>query len=283
MNAENSAANFNFLLRAAERALAFPEEAAFPERIAEGAGLSLARFAAACNALAGTEPDTFLERLRPAYRKRLPASEQTRLPFADSRETPERSNFKPPRLPVELSEMPERQRNSASLRVGWAVSETWLGLMLAAETETGVCWAAFAEDEKTALDALRAAYPNAVLFRAEDGTARAALRALNANEIHGTANVLVRLHLPGTAFQHKVWRLALEIPPGRPTTYGALAAKLGDPKAARAVGSAVGANPAAYFVPCHRVLPAGGEIGGYRWGRARKAVLIALEAGIASE
>ena len=85
------------------------------------------------------------------------------------------------------------------------------------------------------------------------------------------------LDLTGTDFQKSVWRALLEIPFGERTSYGQMAAALGRPKASRAVGSAVGANPVSLLVPCHRVLPSSGQIGNYRWGADRKRALLDAE------
>lgn len=87
----------------------------------------------------------------------------------------------------------------------------------------------------------------------------------------------VKLHLNGTAFQLKVWKALLAIPVGQLTTYGELASKIGKPKAARAVGTAIGKNPMAYMVPCHRVVQSDGGLGGYRWGKKRKRKIIEWE------
>ncbi len=85
------------------------------------------------------------------------------------------------------------------------------------------------------------------------------------------------LHLRGTNFQQQVWRALLAVPPGETTDYGELAAAVGRPGAARAVGNAVGANPVAWIIPCHRVLRRNGALGGYRWGADRKRVMLAWE------
>ena len=86
-----------------------------------------------------------------------------------------------------------------------------------------------------------------------------------------------KVHLTGTDFQLSVWQELLCIARGQTCTYAELAMRLAHPRAARAVGSAVGANPVAILVPCHRVLPASGGIGGYRWGAELKAQLLAAE------
>lgn len=83
----------------------------------------------------------------------------------------------------------------------------------------------------------------------------------------------------GTAFQREVWRLLLEVGWGKRISYGALATMMGRPQAVRAVASAVAANPIALLIPCHRIVRADGQTGGYRWGRALKQALLELEAG----
>ncbi len=81
----------------------------------------------------------------------------------------------------------------------------------------------------------------------------------------------------GTAFQQQVWRATLRVPYGQPSTYGQIAAAIGNPRASRAVGTALGHNPIAIFVPCHRILGANGRIGGYTGGLRYKRALLALE------
>jgi AraC family transcriptional regulator of adaptative response/methylated-DNA-[protein]-cysteine methyltransferase len=88
----------------------------------------------------------------------------------------------------------------------------------------------------------------------------------------------IKLHLKGTPFQLKVWEALLNIPMASLTTYGQLAAGLSRPKASRAVGSAVGDNPVAFLIPCHRVIQSTGAIGQYHWGSDRKAAIIGWEA-----
>jgi AraC family transcriptional regulator of adaptative response/methylated-DNA-[protein]-cysteine methyltransferase len=89
----------------------------------------------------------------------------------------------------------------------------------------------------------------------------------------GHKSVTLPLAVTGTNFQVQVWRALLELDPGATVTYSALARQLGRPDGARAVGNAVGANPVAWVIPCHRVLKASGELGGYRWGATRKQMI----------
>ena len=88
----------------------------------------------------------------------------------------------------------------------------------------------------------------------------------------------IKLHLKGTAFQLKVWQTLLTIPMGKLSTYGSIAALLDKPSASRAVGTAVGDNPVAFLIPCHRVIRSSGVSGGYHWGNTRKAAMIGWEA-----
>jgi methylated-DNA-[protein]-cysteine S-methyltransferase len=106
----------------------------------------------------------------------------------------------------------------------------------------------------------------------------AALAALT-DYFAGRAPALPALDLRGSAFDLEVWRALVEIPYGETITYGELAARVGRPGAARAVGGANGRNPVAILVPCHRVVAAGGALGGYAGGLARKRWLLAHEAG----
>jgi AraC family transcriptional regulator of adaptative response/methylated-DNA-[protein]-cysteine methyltransferase len=92
----------------------------------------------------------------------------------------------------------------------------------------------------------------------------------------------IKLHLKGTEFQLKVWDALLKIPAGQISTYGRIGKGINMPSASRAIGTAIGANPVAYLIPCHRVLQSTGDIGGYHWGPTRKAAMIGWEAAITS-
>ena len=152
------------------------------------------------------------------------------------------------------------------------VASTPFGTAFVAETPRGLCRLVFVDDPgartgATELDALGVMWPRAVFIR--DDARAAALVAT----IWGRERTLLPLAVSGTNFQVQVWRALLELEPGETVTYGALARRLGKPDAARAVGMAVGANPIAWVIPCHRVLRAGGQLGGYRWGTARKQMI----------
>ena len=154
----------------------------------------------------------------------------------------------------------------------WATADTRFGQMLVAATDRGICRLSFGEDEA----ALRSRFPNASL--APGGPAMADLigRAAAAVEAPERPHDLP-LNVRGTAFQEAVWRELSRIPPGESLSYAALAARAGKPGAARAAGSACGANQVAVLIPCHRARRGDGTAGGYAWGLDVKASLIKAE------
>ena len=157
--------------------------------------------------------------------------------------------------------------------IRWAVAETYLGRMLVAATERGICRLSFDEDDAD----LRERFPNAKVEKG--GTAMADLvrrtvAAVNAPERPHDLPLDVR----GTAFQEAVWRELSRIPPGESLSYAALAARAGKPGAARAAGSACGANNVAILIPCHRARRGDGSLGGFAYGLDRKAELLKREA-----
>jgi len=157
--------------------------------------------------------------------------------------------------------------------IRWGVAWTDFGPLLVAATERGICRVAFEPDDAV----LRELFPNA---RIEQGGA--ILEGLLADAVDYVTKPGRAMTLPldvrGTAFQQAVWRELSRIPPGETLSYAALAARAGNPKAVRAVGSACGANPVAVLIPCHRAVRADGGLGGYAWGLPIKEKLLEREA-----
>jgi len=171
----------------------------------------------------------------------------------------------------------ELQRGGLGVTVRYGFHPTPFGDCLIAVTPRGVCHLAFVEPRSRteALARLEHDWPLAQLTPDQDATRAAAAKAFPPPG--SSAVPSLALHVKGTNFQLKVWKALLDIPVGDVTTYGAIATKLGDPKASRAVGAAVGANPVSYLIPCHRVIRASGELGGYAWGIERKKVMLRRE------
>ncbi len=160
---------------------------------------------------------------------------------------------------------------------GWHDSP--FGQALVMVTEYGLCGLAFADagEEVPGFEDMRRRWPNAQYTEDQSRTAPFANRIFS-NE-RWKANDRLRVTLIGTDFEIRVWEGLLKIPMGKATTYGSLATHIGKPKAARAVGAAVGKNPISFVVPCHRVIGKSGELTGYHWGLNRKRAMLGWEAG----
>ena len=163
----------------------------------------------------------------------------------------------------------EIRTQGAGVEIRHGVTETPFGMAFIAETARGLLRLGFLDGHSgaTEIAALRVSWPRAKFVR-DDERAQAL-----AESIWGNKPVTLPLAVTGTNFQVQVWRALLELGPGATVTYSALARQLGKPEGARAVGNAVSANPVAWVIPCHRVLRASGELGGYRWGVARKHMI----------
>lgn len=175
--------------------------------------------------------------------------------------------------PARLGMTPSAWRNGGKgVAIRWAIAPTSLGQMLVAATERGICRLSFDEDEAV----LAERFPYADI--APGGTALADLvaRTIAAVESPQRPHDLP-LDVKGTAFQEAVWRELSRIPAGETLSYAALAARVGKPGAARAAGSACGANNVAILIPCHRAKRGDGSLGGYAYGLAIKTELLARE------
>jgi AraC family transcriptional regulator of adaptative response/methylated-DNA-[protein]-cysteine methyltransferase len=173
------------------------------------------------------------------------------------------------------------RRGGRGETIRYAVVPSTLGYLLVGMTDRGVA-TVMLEDTIEALEATLAfEYPEASRVRDETGVAQTATAIVDSIE-RGNGLSALPLDLRGTAFQMRVWAALREIPPGTTRTYTEIAAAIGRPKAVRAVAGACAANPAALVVPCHRVVRADGNMGGYKWGAERKRRLLATEATSAS-
>ncbi|AVP95896.1 cysteine methyltransferase [Ahniella affigens] len=170
---------------------------------------------------------------------------------------------------------------AAGEQIFFASTDTALGRLMMAATETGVCFAEFGTDDAALLAKLRQEFPNATLRESparESSELATWLQALSDHLEHDQPRPNVPLDLRGTALQIKVWRFLLGTEIGSRHSYSEVARAIGADKAHRAVASACAANRIAILVPCHRVLSASGSLAGYRWGLARKRALLAQEA-----
>lgn len=176
---------------------------------------------------------------------------------------------------VEIIEMKsETLKNGLELTIDYSFNNTRFGQILIASTSLGICYLGFADEPQTAFSELKKRFPKANYIS-------------KSTELHQNTLLIfesdwskiekIKLHLQGTDFQIQVWKMLLQIPTAQLTSYGELAKQIQKPKAARAVGTAIGSNPIAFLIPCHRVVQTTGALGGYMWGETRKIALIAWE------
>lgn len=165
---------------------------------------------------------------------------------------------------------------------GWTINagfaETPFGLCLIAENTRGICHLSFVptDDRAAGAELLKQDWPAATL-RWDDSLVCKLSATLFVKPPAEKANVRLKAYVRGTDFQVRVWRALLTLPPGYLASYGRLAKAIGSPGSSRAVGTAVGRNPLAVLIPCHRVIRETGVIGEYRWGGDRKKALLAWE------
>jgi len=245
------------------------------EEVAEKIHLSPAHFQKIFTDWAGTSPKKFLQFISLEHAKNLLKEEKASL-FDTAYETGLSSTSRLHDLFVNIEGMsPAEYKNGGkSLSINYSFSESPFGNVITASTEKGICYMAFENNKETALGNLRSKFPNASFFEKQDELQKNALSIFNTD---WTKLNTVKLHLKGTDFQLKVWESLLSIPMGKLSTYGNLAEKIGNSKASRAVGTAIGNNPVAFLIPCHRVIQSSGNIGGYMWGSERKQLIIGWE------
>ncbi len=173
----------------------------------------------------------------------------------------------------------EWKSGGAGLTISYGFHPSPFGTALVMATERGLAGLAFADgsEEQAALADMGRRWPQAKLVEDNARTAPLARRIFDSKLWR--ADRPLRVVLIGTDFEVRVWETLLKIPMGRATTYSNIAAKMCAPKAARAVGAAVGKNPVSFVVPCHRVLGKSGAITGYHWGLTRKRAMLGWEAG----
>ena len=169
----------------------------------------------------------------------------------------------------------EYKNGGEQLQINYSFAETPFGNIIVASTPKGICHLAFAENEKDAMQQLHLQFPNAQFRQVVDTIQQNALFIFTQDWKDLSK---IKLHLKGTPFQIKVWEALLKIPMGDVSTYSGIANSINNPNASRAVGTAIGDNPVAFIIPCHRVIRSTGDFGQYHWGSIRKTAMIGWEA-----
>lgn len=246
------------------------------DEVAEKINLSPFHFQRLFTDWAGTSPKKFLQYLSLEHAKSILKDQQATL-FDTAYHTGLSGTSRLHDLFISLEGMTpaEYKNGGAALTISYSFAESPFGNIIVASTPKGICHMAFADDRQTAFDELQQQFPNAAYRQFADTMQQNALFIFR-KDWSQLANI--KLHLKGTAFQLKVWEALLKIPTGGLNTYLGIAQNINAPNASRAVGSAVGDNPVAFLIPCHRVIKSTGEFGQYHWGATRKSAIIGWEA-----
>jgi AraC family transcriptional regulator, regulatory protein of adaptative response / methylated-DNA-[protein]-cysteine methyltransferase len=245
------------------------------EEIAQQVSVSAFHFQRLFSEWAGTTPKKFLQYTSLQHAKRLLKENQATL-FDTAFETGLSGTGRLHDLFINIEGMTpaEYKNGGANLTINYSFAQSPFGQLIVASTEKGICYMAFKDDETEGLKDVMMKFPNAAFIQQPDTMHDHAL-AIFKNDWSQLSRI--KLHLKGTAFQLKVWEMLLKIPMGSLSSYSNIAKQVGSPNASRAVGSAIGSNPVAYLIPCHRVIQSTGNFGGYMWGSTRKTALIGWE------
>jgi AraC family transcriptional regulator of adaptative response/methylated-DNA-[protein]-cysteine methyltransferase len=260
-----------------EKAMAYMSEHASKqpslEEVAAHVHLSPFHFQRVFCRWAGITPKRFLQALTLERGKRMLKEEHSLMDVSHSIGLSGGSRLHDHFVNLEAVTPGEYKREGQGLVIEYGFHNTPLGKMLVAVTQRGVCRMEFIDyrcaDE--ALAELRKDWPKGTLVISDQSTGYV-IDALFSEQADWRRGPL-SLHVVGTNFQVAVWRALMRIPPGKLASYSQIARALGYPKASRAVGNAIGANPIALLIPCHRVIQKSGALGGYRWGITRKQMV----------
>lgn len=244
------------------------------DEIASAIGLSEYHFQRVFTRWAGISPKRFMQYLTREHAKELLAHSENLLDTTHKVGLSSLGRLHDLFVTTEAVTPGEYKSRGAGVTIRYGLHYTPFGECLIATTERGICHLGFVQNsEGDAIDNLAADWEQAEMIEDYRSTAPLAARIFS----DGQSDSPLKVHLRGTNFQIKVWEALINVPLGNVTTYEKIATEIGHPKALRAVGTAVGHNPIAVLVPCHRVIRKAGEFGNYRYGSARKKALLTKE------
>ncbi len=226
---------------------------------------------------AGVTPNRFLQVLTLERAKQMLREPKPLLEVSDALGLSSASRLHDHFVQLEAVTPGEFKAGGAGLSIEYSVHDTPFGGTFIALTSRGVCSFSFLENAEIDehLAALSRTWPRAAVRENRQRTLAVIRIMFGGKE---KPDRPLSLHVSGTNFQVNVWKALLQIPPGTVASYSQVATAIGRPNAARAVGLAVGANPVAFLIPCHRVIQQSGNLGGYRWGELRKHAINSWEA-----
>ncbi|MBI5950887.1 MAG: methylated-DNA--[protein]-cysteine S-methyltransferase [Chloroflexi bacterium] len=273
-----STAEFSQHYQLIERAIQYIEANAQrqPEldEIASAIGLSEYYFQRLFTSWTGISPKRFMQFLTKEHAKQLLAHSEDLLETTHQVGLSSLGRLHDLFVTTEAVTPGEFKSGGSGLSIRYGIHHSPFGKCLIATTERGICNLSFINvSEGRAIDNLAQAWKQAQMIEDYQSTAPLVTRIFSDLQIDSP----LKLHLRGTNFQIKVWEALLNIPTGALTSYENIAAQIGNPRAVRAVGTAVGHNPIAYLIPCHRVIRKNGDFGNYLYGTARKKVMLAKE------
>ncbi len=243
--------------------------------IAEHIHLSPFHFQRLFKEWAGVTPKKYLQFLSLNYAKSLLENEENLFNTALDSGLSGTSRLHDLFVNIEGMTPGEYKNGGEKLEINHSFAESPFGDILIASTQKGICFLVFIEDKDKGLAQLKQQFPNAKHAQKVDKLQQDALFIFQ-NDWNNLKQI--KLHLKASDFQLKVWEALLSIPEGKLSTYGEISAKINKPGASRAVGTAIGNNPIAFLIPCHRVIQSSGKMGGYRWNPVRKKAIIGWEA-----
>ncbi len=246
------------------------------DKISEHIHLSPFHFQRLFKEWAGVSPKRFLQYISIQHAKQILRETQATL-FDTAFEVGLSGTSRLHDLFINIEGMtPAEYKNEGSyLTINYSFALSPFGEIIVASTPKGICHMSFAEDHKEAIKNLTSIFPKANYQNSADEIQKNAIRIFN---LDWESLDKIKLHIKGSDFQIKVWQALLNIPMGQLSSYQNIANLIKSPKASRAVGNAVGQNPVAYLIPCHRIIQSTGALGDYHWGHIRKTSMIGWEA-----
>ncbi|MBI2333268.1 MAG: methylated-DNA--[protein]-cysteine S-methyltransferase [Chloroflexi bacterium] len=244
------------------------------EEIASAVGVSEYHFQRLFTSWTGISPKRFMQFLTKEHAKKLLSQSENLLDTTHKIGLSSLGRLHDLFVTTEAVTPGEYKSGGVGLNIRYGIHYSPFGKCLIATTDRGICNLSFVDgSEGKVIDALVAEWSQAEMIEDYKSTAPLVTRIFSDLQVDSP----LKLHLHGTNFQIKVWEALLSIPTGSVTTYEHIAERIGNPRAVRAVGTAVGHNPIAYLIPCHRVIRKSGDFGNYLYGTSRKKLMLARE------